>query len=157
LFIDLGFIRDIGGETGYIRLANPDLIIEFLVPEKGRGSDIPYPLPQLGLNAQALRFLGFLAENEIMVKIESFPVRMPHPINFALHKLLVAGRRLKKDKAGKDMETGIYVLKALIDKGEVTQLRKTFNGLHRNWQKIITANLKAMNAKSVLQILTSPQ
>ena len=58
---DLGFVIDFRGSKGYIRLIHPDLFVEFLVPERGRGLDKPYPLPQLGLNAQALRFLDFLA------------------------------------------------------------------------------------------------
>jgi len=53
---DLGFIVGFTGSQGYIRLEHPQLIVEFLVPEKGRGSDKPYSLPQLGLNAQSLRY-----------------------------------------------------------------------------------------------------
>ena len=41
---DLGFIEDFH-RKGLIRLNHPELIIEFLVPEKGRGRDTPYPLP----------------------------------------------------------------------------------------------------------------
>jgi len=40
---DLGFIEDFH-RKGLIRLNHPELIIEFLVPEKGRGRDTPYPL-----------------------------------------------------------------------------------------------------------------
>ena len=53
LLKDLGFIVGFTGLKGYMRLEHPELIVEFLVPEKGRGSNKPYPLPQLGLNAQA--------------------------------------------------------------------------------------------------------
>ena len=60
LIKDLGFIVGFTGSKGYIRLEHPQLIIEFLVPERGKGSDKPYSLPQLGLNAQALRFVEFL-------------------------------------------------------------------------------------------------
>lgn len=48
---DLGFITTFGGGKGYIKLEHPDLIMEFLVPERGRGTDKPFPLPNLGLNA----------------------------------------------------------------------------------------------------------
>jgi len=53
LLKDLGFIVDFHAK-GYIRLNHPELIIEFLVPERGKGRDKPYPLPELGLNAIAL-------------------------------------------------------------------------------------------------------
>ena len=47
---DLGFIADFCYPEGYMRLNHPELILEFLVPEQGRGSDKPYPLPQLQIS-----------------------------------------------------------------------------------------------------------
>ncbi|MBI4712866.1 MAG: hypothetical protein HY762_06175 [Planctomycetes bacterium] len=43
---DLGFVIGYKGSKGYIKLEHPDLVIEFLVPEKGRGTDEPYALPK---------------------------------------------------------------------------------------------------------------
>jgi len=97
LLKDLGFVVGFAGSNGYIRLEHPQLIIEFLVPERGKGSDKPYPLPQLGLNAQALRFVEFLSQDTIKSKIGSIKVTLPHPANFALHKLLVMSRRPKAE------------------------------------------------------------
>jgi hypothetical protein len=57
LLKDLSFVVGFAGSKGYIRLEHPQLIVEFLVPERGKGSDKPYSLPQLSLNAQPLRFL----------------------------------------------------------------------------------------------------
>ncbi|KAF0145983.1 MAG: hypothetical protein FD156_351 [Nitrospirae bacterium] len=56
LLRDEGFVVTFSGGAGYMKLMHPELIVEFLVPEKGKGSDKPYPLPQLGMNAQPLRF-----------------------------------------------------------------------------------------------------
>jgi hypothetical protein len=58
-----GFVVTFSGGAGYMKLMHPELIVEFLVPEKGRGSDKPYPLPQLSMNAQPLRFLDYLLQN----------------------------------------------------------------------------------------------
>ena len=69
------------------RRSHPDLIIEFLVPERGRGRDKPYPLPQLGLNAQSLRYLDLLEHNSIGFKTAGLEVNLPHPAAFALHPL----------------------------------------------------------------------
>lgn len=102
LLKDLGFIVGFKGSEGYIMLEHPNLIVEFLVPEKGRGLDKPYPLPQLGLNAQALRFINFLAQSIIHITIEDIPIMVPHPANFALHKLMILSRRKAKEKAEKD-------------------------------------------------------
>jgi hypothetical protein len=48
IMADLGFLIEFKGREGFIRLVHPDLIIEFLVPERGRGSSTPYDLPALG-------------------------------------------------------------------------------------------------------------
>ncbi len=69
---DLGFVTDIGGSRGIIRLNHPDLILEFLVPERGRGSEKPVNLPQLGMNAVALRFLNFLTRLSFPSKSRTF-------------------------------------------------------------------------------------
>lgn len=51
LFEDLGFIEDYKYPQGYVQLVHPELIMEFLVAEKGKGSDEPYSLPFLSMNA----------------------------------------------------------------------------------------------------------
>lgn len=122
LLKDLGFIVNFKGSEGYIQLEHSDLIIEFLVPEKGRGSDKPYQLPHFGLNAQPLRFLDLLIQDAIKVKVEDIEVNLPHPANFALHKLIIFQRRTKEEKIIKDRNAAINILKALINKGEVVTI-----------------------------------
>jgi hypothetical protein len=63
---DLGFVTDFRGKEGYMRLMHPDLILEFLVPERGRGSDEAFDIPELGVNAQRLRFLDLSLTDTIM-------------------------------------------------------------------------------------------
>jgi len=94
---DLGFLEDFR-RKGLIRLNHPELIIEFLVPERGKGRDSPYPLPELGINAQALRFLDFLVENTIELEFENLKLKLPHPAAFGLHKLIISSRRIKEEK-----------------------------------------------------------
>ena len=43
----LGFVIDFKG-SGFTNIVSPELIIEFLVPEKGRGSSEPYAIPGTG-------------------------------------------------------------------------------------------------------------
>jgi hypothetical protein len=62
LLKDLGFIVKHRGSQGYIILEHPDLLVEFLTPEKGRGADHPVAIPQLGVNAVALRYLNLLID-----------------------------------------------------------------------------------------------
>jgi len=150
---DLGFVIGFKGPQGYIRLEHPKLFIEFLVPEKGKGTDKPYPLPKLGVNAVALRFLNFLSENIIKVKVEDFYLTLPHPANFALHKLIVFQRRIEKDRAIKDRNIAISILQALIDKGEGNIINKVFGSVPQKWQKRIVKGLEETKEKAILDIL----
>lgn len=86
---ELGFVVDFKGRDGYIRFLHPDLIVEFLVPERGRGSNKPFDVPTLGINAQPLRFLDLLLGDTIAVPFRSVNLRLPHPANFAIHNRTV--------------------------------------------------------------------
>lgn len=153
LLEDLGFVVVFKGSKGYIKLEHPDLILEFLVPEKGRGIDKPYPLPKLGINAVALRFLSFLSNNTIRVKVENFYLTLPHPANFAIHKLIIFQRRIKEDKAVKDRNTAIEILKALIKNGELKIIKKVFNSTIPKWQKKIIRGLEETKEREILGLL----
>ncbi|MFH1238851.1 MAG: GSU2403 family nucleotidyltransferase fold protein, partial [bacterium] len=144
-----GFLPGWSGEKSYIRFIHPDLLVEFLVPEKGKGIDKPYPLPQLGVNAQALRFLNFLTDNVIQIKVENIQIRVPHPANFALHKLIIAQRRNNPDKSSKDREAAIKILKALIEKNEVNIIKKVFKNVPQKWQKKIIQGLKEIDDEAI--------
>ncbi|MBU1853941.1 MAG: nucleotidyltransferase domain-containing protein [Candidatus Omnitrophica bacterium] len=142
LLKDLGFVTDFKGSKGYIKLDHPDLILEFLVPEKGRGTDQPYKLPQLGLNATSLRFLSFLTDNVMRVKVEDFYLNVPHPANFALHKLIIFQRRAREHKALKDKNTAIEILKALRNKGEDHIIKKTLDAIPQKWKNKVVKGLE---------------
>lgn len=154
LLRDLGFVIIYKGNKGYIKLEHPDLLLEFLVLEKGRGIDKPFPLPKLGINAVALRFLSFLSANTIKVKVEDFYVTLPHPANFALHKLIIFQRRIREDKAVKDRNIAIEILKSLIAKGESSIIKEVFDSIPKKWQARIVKGLNTTEDKDILAILT---
>jgi len=153
LLKDLGFIVGFSGSQGYIRLEHPQLIVEFLVPERGRGSDKPYSLPQLGLNAQALRFLEYLSVDTITSKVGSVKLKLPHPANFALHKLLVMTRRPKADKRAKDKESAIRILSALIASDQKATIKKAFQEMPKKWQGKVKKQLTDITEKKILEAL----
>ena len=152
LLKDLGFIVDFKGSEGYIQLEHSDLIIEFLVPEKGRGSNKPYKLPQFGLNAQPLRFLDLLIKDTIKVKIEGVEINLPHPANFALHKLIIFQRRTKEEKIIKDRNAAIEILKALMARGETLTIKRLFNTMIPKWQRKLLKGVE--EEREILSILT---
>lgn len=153
LLKDLGFVAIFEGNKGYIKLDHPELLLEFLVPEKGRGIDKPYPLPKLGMNAITLRFLNFLTANTIKVKVEDFYLTMPHPANFALHKLIVFQRRAREEKAEKDKKTAVELLKALIDKDELFIIKHTLTSIPVKWKQKIISGLEGAEEHNILKII----
>jgi hypothetical protein len=153
LLEDLGFVVVYKGNKGYIKLEHPDLLLEFLVPERGKGTNKPVPLPKLGMNAVALRFLSFLSMKTIKVKVENFSLTLPHPANFALHKLIIFQRRLKADKALKDRNTAIEILKALLRKGESKIIRSVFSEIPKKWQNKVIKGLDKVEDKVILEAL----
>lgn len=154
LMKDLGFVTQFLGAEGHVRLDHPDLILEFLTVEKGKGRDKPFAVPKLGVRAVALRFLSMLTDNLIKVRIEDFLVTTPHPINFALHKLIVFQRRVKEEKALKDRGSAVGLLNALIDKGESSRIRDVYNSLPRKWQNKIAEGLNKAEERVILKLLT---
>ncbi len=152
LLKNLGFVTGFTGSQGYIRLEHPQLIVEFLAPETGRGTDRPYRLPQLGLNAQALRFLDFLNQNTITVEVEGITLTLPHPANFGLHKLLVVQKRPTAEKAMKDIQAAARILKALVEKGEADFVKSVFRSMPKRWQSKIKKSIKGFSEKEGLAI-----
>jgi hypothetical protein len=143
LLKDLGFVSEFFTSSGHIRLLHPDLIVEFLVPEVGRGRKDPFPLRKLKINAQPLRFLNLLTTDVIRVSVDDFVVTVPHPVNFALQKLIVSERRSKSDKASKDRETALRLLAALAARGKRPLVVERFSSLPPGWRKTV---LKALAA-----------
>jgi hypothetical protein len=74
--------------------------VEFLTPNTGSDDqgDRPAPMPALGgASAQPLRFLDFLIYQPVRAVLlhgSGIPVLVPAPERFAIHKLIVASRRL---------------------------------------------------------------
>lgn len=155
LLKDLGFIETFRGSEGYLKLDHPDLLLEFLVPEKGKETNQPHPLPKLGLNAEALRFLGLLSARTIKVKVEDFHITLPHPANFALHKLIIAQRRLREEKALKDISSAIGVIRALLEKKEAAELKRVFDSIPRKWQAQVMDGLKDSHEEEILELFSS--
>ena len=154
LLKEFGFIVHHGGTKGYIRLDHPELIVEFLIPEMGKGRDTPYPLPSLGLNAQPLRFLHFLAEHTITIEHENMKLRLPHPAAYALHKLIIFDRRRTKDKAEKDSKQAIQLLQYLEKNSkDIREIKTIFSTMHKKWQKTVLENLKKLDEENLIQLL----
>ena len=153
LLKDLGFVVGFQGREGYIKLEHPELAIEFLVPEKGRGSSKPFPLRELGINAQPLRYLNLLAQKIIHTEVDGIKIHMPHPVIFAFHKLIIATLRRNEDKAAKDIQGALRILKAVLDKGEATLIKIVFDSMLPGWRKKVLQCLKTIKEEEIARLL----
>jgi hypothetical protein len=149
----LGFVIGFRGPEGYISFNHPELILEFLVADRGAGSDKPYKLDQLGVNAQPLRFLNLLTRKLISVKVGDIRISLPHPALFALHKIIVSEKRSRKEKSFKDLDSAVRIMTALIDKGEANKLKFFFDGFTPKLRKTIVNTLKSNGQLDLAEVL----
>ena len=62
----LDFIPQNNYMTGYTKYVHPELELEFLIADLGKGSgNKPYEIPKLHINAQGLRYLNLLQSHTI--------------------------------------------------------------------------------------------
>lgn len=141
LLKDLGFLTEYKGSAGYMQLIHPEVMLEFLVPQRGRETDLPFDLPQLGLNAQRLRYMDVALIKPIKLMFEDIPIRLPHPACFALHKLLVAPRRKEAFKRDRDIEIAVELLHLLFDRNDQPVIKEVFSQFSASWRKTVLKTL----------------
>lgn len=127
----LGFRHDFRRD-GSVFLWKADFLIEFLTPEKGRGSG-PVHFKKLGVKAVPLRYLGLLLDDPIIISVTGIKVRVPNPANYFFHKLIISARRRNLAKSGKDLEQAICT-STIVDTEEMANRFKKFP---KGWQKDI--------------------
>jgi hypothetical protein len=155
LLDDLGFVVDFRGKPGHMRFMHPDLILEFLVPERGRGSDEAFDIPELGVNAQRLRYLDLSLTDTVTVNYRGIPLRLPHPVRFALHKLIVAERR-SSEKAENDRAQAIMVLQTVRETDEAHLIGDVYSALPAKWRRTIDASLVASGLPDAVELIGPP-
>ena len=156
MLTDLNFLVHFHS-NGAMRIEHPKLIVDFLVPEKGKGGAGPYKVKELGVTVQQLRFVSLLLDNTISFMSHGLRLTLPHPINFALQKLIISGRRTKVEKADKDRRQAIDVLKIVMDTNEEEKIRPLFDKLPKGWRAAIVKALKTERQDAILTFLTDPQ
>lgn len=152
LLSHLGFEVNFFGE-GYMKLESEELILEFLTPEVGRARGKPVPIKDLKFNAQPLRHLSMLWRDPIKMIIADVKVRLPHPADYMFQKLISSSKRKRSDKALKDREIAIEVLRALLEKDEKQSITDSLNNLSRAERKLIMQELCDSEYSKVIEEL----
>jgi len=155
LIKDLGYVVSFDQITGHMKLDHPELILEFLVPNIGRGSDVPANIKELNINAFPIRYTHILEQDVIHVEFDGIPCNIPHPVNFALQKLLICVRRKDREKAKKDKNTAIQILHFVIQKKEERKIKSVFEQLGNKQKSIIVRELEKENESEIINILYS--
>ncbi len=140
LLADLGF-EIVHFSNGIMKLENAELILELLIPEMGAGRDKPYPLPDLNFNAQPLRHLSMLWREPIEVDVDGVPLKLPHPADYCLHKLIIQSKRKKADKKEKDLESAFSVLESLLREKRTDSILNAFQKLFPKEKKKVLETL----------------
>lgn len=154
--------------------------VEFLTPNTGSADndDQPAVMPALGnTSAQPLRFLDFLIYQPVRAVLlykAGVPVLIPSPERYAVHKLIVAQRRLRDQdgsaKSRKDLLQSATLIEVLVDQRQTDALADAYmeawdRGPH--WRDAIRTSMaalasealgraKAELAKSVAKLEASP-
>lgn len=142
------------GEEGYTIFQHQDLSIEFLIEDKGKRKLENKRIKKLGITPQPLKYLNLLTQNLVKINYRGLELLLPHPINYALHKLIVSKRRNKKfEKSTKDREQSIKLIKDIIDNGEVDKLKQIYNSFNSSWKRDIKRELVAIDDDEIKEIL----
>lgn len=144
-FEKLGFKTDFKSD-GSVFLWNPEIKIEFLTCEKGKGADEAVSIKELGIKAIPLRFVSLLLEEPITIEDNGIKILVPNPVNFCLQKIIIASRRKKEDKKLKDLEQAIYT-SAIIKE---TEMNKALDKLPNKWRADILKTLQKARTRMLM-------
>ncbi|HNW27041.1 MAG TPA: GSU2403 family nucleotidyltransferase fold protein [Spirochaetota bacterium] len=134
----LNFVEEFSHLSGNSKFIHPDLEVEFIIPEKGRGKDGPHIIKEINVRAQGLRYVDLLQDHTIIIPYNNFPVRVPEPSAFILHKLQLSGRRGKKVKKVKDLETAKGLGEYLATReDQVEKMKEIYRNLPSKWKREI--------------------
>jgi hypothetical protein len=132
----LGFDRSVSLPDGLVKYVHPDLEVEFLTPDRGKGRDRPYKIDKLHVEAQGLRFLDLLQRHVMNTSFHGMVICVPEPAAYTLHKFIISGRRTKAFKRAKDMDTACSLGEYLLGlENQRHMLRDVYNGMHVKWKK----------------------
>jgi hypothetical protein len=150
----LDFIPQSNFMTGYTKYVHPELELEFLIADlgKGRGSK-PYKIPKLHINAQGLRYLSLLQSHTIKIIHKDIIVTVPEPAAYILHKFIIYERRKNHEKKIRDLSSAKQIGEFLLkDKDQRKKIINIFHSLPNKWQKTILQNLKN-NSETLFNLL----
>ena len=155
MLLDIGFNREYSTLSGYEKYVHPELEVEFLTPETGRGSSKPLQIKSLHLSAQRLKYINMLQQNDIQIDYKGILVRVPHPAAYVLHKFILYEKRMNAVKREKDLAAAVEIGEFLLRfNAEKERLLDIYVHLPKSWQTIIARVMKAASEKLYSEVVT---
>ncbi len=155
---ELGFDRKVSLLDGYEKYVHPDLEVEFLTPERGRGREKPYAIDKLHINAQGLRYLNLIQSYVLKTSFRGISLNVPEPTAYVLHKFIVSGRRKESFKREKDIETALQIGEYLLEQEDQRKkMWKIYLGIPEKWKKDLMKIVKSASGKIYAFLNTSEE
>ena len=136
------------------------MLVELLTPNEGPDRDEPVELPALGAYALPLRFLDYLIHEPTQAPLlyrSGILVNVPRPARYAIHKLIVATRRVSsaEAKARKDIEQSAALIHVLAE-DRPDELEDAFveaRGRGPSWQEAVDRGVRRLpsDARAALE------
>jgi hypothetical protein len=135
------------------RVRGTEIEVELLTPVVDRDRRKPIRIAALGAAATPLRFLDYLIEETqpgAALGGNGAWVNVPRPGRFALHKLIVASRRVSSStsaKATKDRAQATALLRVLVDElpGEIPLAWKALAARGRSWVSAAARSIERLD------------
>lgn len=146
--------------------ASSGIRVDFLTPNRGPDTDALRALPAFWTDAQQLRFLDFLIrdpEPAVILHDAGIYVSVPSPERYAVHKLIVARRRIGTSaKANKDIRQA-EALFAVLSKIKPVELHNVWNEAFargKGWKTLLGEGLGLLRSNTrdtALKIVKAPR
>ncbi len=127
------------------------LRVDLLTPAEGRRDGKAVPIPRLKAAAQPLELLDYLLESPVataLVNGGATLVNVPDPARFALHKLILSGRRpiTEQTKAGKDRQQAAELIEVLHEDrpGDLTRAVEALRARPAVWRTRLRAQIETL-------------
>lgn len=148
IFDELGFDRKVSLLEGYEKYVHPDLEVEFLTPERGRGKSKPYTIDKLHVNAQGLRYLDLIQNHTIKTSYKGVSINVPEPSVYVLHKFIVSDRRKKQFKREKDIESARQLGEYLLEQNKQRKrMLEIYRSMPEKWRRDLLKIVKDASEK----------
>lgn len=151
-FLPVPGLRPKSPQTSF-KVRGQTLRVDLLTPAQGARDGKPVAIARLKAAAQPLELLDYLLEAPVSIPLlngGATLVNVPDPARFALHKLILSGRRpvSEQAKAGKDRQQAIELIEVLQEDrpGDLALAAEPLRTRPEAWRKRLGAQLERLPA-----------